>query len=160
MFRLTPDMLPYLGIALLIDIVGIQILFSILMKSLGVKGDYNKPIASWFIISVVFLAPFFEELLCRGPIYLFFHDKFSFWAWLVIISGGLIFGFFHLRNIDEDYDNLNELGYLNVFLSTAMAGILLGWLTVKTNSLLPPILCHAMVNLCIVIHFKLKTKIR
>lgn len=81
-------------------------------------------------ITVVILAPIIEELLFRGIILEAFLKNYS--PWKAIIWSAIIFGGFHLNPWQ--------------FIGGAFAGVLIGWVYVKTNSLIPGILIHFTNN--------------
>ena len=82
-------------------------------------------------ISVVFLAPLFEEIMCRGLILNTMRGVMN--KWLAIVLSSLFFGLIHGNPVQIIY-------------ATAL-GILLGYLYVKYESILVPMLCHLVFNL-------------
>jgi membrane protease YdiL (CAAX protease family) len=82
-----------------------------------------------FFIVVTFVAPAVEELTYRG---LGLSLLMPFGAPLAIVVTGLLFGAAHGLIV--------ALPILTVF------GLVVGWLRVRTNSIYPPMLLHAMFN--------------
>lgn len=92
--------------------------------------DMNQPNIFSFL-TIVILAPILEELLFRGIILEAFLKNYS--PWKAIIWSAIIFGIVH-------FNPLQTIG-------TSIAGILIGWAYVKTNSLIPGIMIHFINNL-------------
>jgi len=82
-------------------------------------------------LTIVVLAPFFEELLFRGIILEAFLKNYS--PWKAIIWSAIIFGTAH-------FNPWQTIG-------ASLAGIFIGWAYVKTNSLIPGIMIHFVNNL-------------
>ncbi len=98
----------------------------------------------FLIIITCILAPLAEELLFRGVILNRLLAKKG--PWISIIVSAIIFGIAH--------------GNLEQFVGAGMLGVALGYVYVKTRSLLPCILGHMLNNLlsCIEIFFVFSTK--
>ena len=81
-------------------------------------------------------APIFEEILFRGyildKIRNLYSDKFA------IISSGFLFGLMH-------WEILAPLDFAQTGAAT-IGGFLYAWLRIKTGSLWPSIICHALWN--------------
>ena len=90
----------------------------------------NAP-TSILIITTVIMAPLLEEIMCRALMLGALRGAMP--KWIAIILSSLIFGLLHANPIGIIYATL--------------FGILLGWLFIKTNSVLPAILCHLAFNL-------------
>ncbi len=84
----------------------------------------------FMLLSLVFVAPVFEELLCRGVIMEAIRSKRGAWAACVISS--LIFGVMHVE----------PQSILNAF----VIGLMFGYLYLKTNSIFAPIMMHSINN--------------
>lgn len=82
------------------------------------------------LFTVVFVAPFTEELLFRGVLLKGFSDQWGRWPALVLSSA--LFGLFHFNVWQAP--------------SAFLAGLFLGWLFLKTGSLLYPMAAHALFN--------------
>ena len=82
-------------------------------------------------MTLVILAPVFEELLFRGFVFRGLAKHTSFWP--AAISTSALFGLAH--------------GQLNVAIDTFLIGMVASWLVWKTNSLWPAILLHVIKNL-------------
>lgn len=89
----------------------------------------------------IIIAPIFEEIIFRGPIYWFFNEL-STMCWALIIISAMIFGIWHFKFRKEF-----PLSRISFGISTCLIGILLGWLTIITGSLAPAIIVHAAINL-------------
>ena len=87
----------------------------------------------WFWITVVFLVPLFEELFFRG--FLLFNLSLSrLRPWGAVLTTSVIWSLVHLQ-----YDTF-ELGTLFVL------GVVLGWVRLKTGSIVPGLVLHAVFN--------------
>ncbi len=84
----------------------------------------------YMILALVFVAPIFEEILCRGIIMESVRSKRGAWAACVISS--LIFGIMHI----------DPQSMINAF----VVGLLLGYLYLRTDSIFAPIIIHAINN--------------
>lgn len=91
------------------------------------KSDFNVIIALFHVAMVPAIC---EEILYRGfALNLLRRTKA---AWTAILITGIIFGFYHLR--------------LSQVIPLAMIGIFLGWITVRSGSLIPAIVAHFVNN--------------
>ena len=81
------------------------------------------------VIAMMFLAPFFEELLFRGT---FVRNSSRYGTWHVIIATGILFGLWHMN-------------YEQTFATTAF-GMVGAFLYIKTRSILPSMLFHFCFN--------------
>lgn len=84
----------------------------------------------YMLIALIFVAPIFEELLCRGVIFEAIRAKRGAWAACVLSS--MIFGLMHLE----------PQSVLNAFL----VGLLMCYLYLRTRSIFAPIVLHALNN--------------
>jgi len=132
--------------ALFISLVALQFF----MNEISIHVDKILPPPGWFmelfakifesdfgiwggILRVVVLAPIVEELIFRGVIFSGFQRIYpAFWA---IFFSALLFSLFHL--------NPWQLG------PTFLLGLLLGFVRLRTGSLLAAIFTHALHNLMI-----------
>lgn len=80
-------------------------------------------------IASMLLAPLFEELIFRGSLLL--HTE-KFGAWLAIFSSAAAFGLYHQN-------------YQQIFFA-AVLGVVSGFLTLRTRSLLPSVFLHFCIN--------------
>ena len=90
----------------------------------------NAPIPIMLAATVI-TAPLLEEIMCRAL--MLGAMKKAMPKWVAIVLSSFIFGLLHANPIGIIYATL--------------FGILLGWLFVKTDSVLPSILCHLSFNL-------------
>ena len=82
------------------------------------------------LITTVLIGPIFEEVLCRGL--MLGALKKAMPAWVAVGVSSLAFGILHANPIGIIYATL--------------FGILLGFITIKFNSIVPSILCHIAFN--------------
>ena len=84
----------------------------------------------WTLLSTVIMAPLLEEFLCRGVLLESLRIRYGIWmAW---VGSALFFGVIHLH----------PAMMLNAFL----LGLLFAWLVLRSGSLWPSILLHAINN--------------
>ncbi len=98
------------------------------------------------------LGPIMEEIIFRGPVYLLVWLSAPSWACWTIISiwGGILFGLIHLINFTDIRNWIEEPNARKAASDVIVAiffGIILGWLVVNTQSLLPAIIVHSGMNL-------------
>lgn len=110
--------------------------FSVLQQITGVElhaidmtADNNTLSRITNIIAMMFLAPFFEEILFRGTL---LRNGAKYGSWSMIIAMGIMFGLWH--------------GNYAQTLYTATLGICAGFLIIKTESIIPSILLHFCMN--------------
>lgn len=113
-----------------------NIFFSILQYATGIElhpidmsADDNALSRITNIVAMMFLAPFFEEILFRGTL---LRNSVKYGSWTIIIIMGIMFGLWHC--------NYEQTLY------TAMFGVCAGFLIVKTKSIIPSILLHLCLN--------------
>jgi membrane protease YdiL (CAAX protease family) len=134
------------GLALL----GMSLLF--LVSPEAFRDDrHNKGLIQIFysvFIVLPFLTVLFEEILFRGVLLSLFLKKYS-QVWSVVFSS-VAFGFWHFLSAQ----NLNSApkeapGFLIVIVTiifTAIGGMFLSWLRIRSKSLLAPIIFHWIIN--------------
>lgn len=119
--------------------------FSLLLITIMDPIDSLIPVPKWFndmmmkavtndiysFVSIVIIAPVFEELISRGIILDGFLKKYDYKK--AILFSSLAFGFMHLNPWQ--------------FLSAFLAGIYLGWIYYRTQSIVPCIIIHSLNNL-------------
>ncbi|MFR9620829.1 MAG: CPBP family intramembrane glutamic endopeptidase [Rikenellaceae bacterium] len=110
-------------------ILSLEVVIEPLMQLLPQQSTPNGR-GIYMLLSLVVVAPIFEELLCRGVILEAIRKKRGALAGCVISA--LIFGIMHFE----------PQSALNAFI----VGILLGYLYLRTNSIFAPILLHAVNN--------------
>ncbi len=81
------------------------------------------------IVAMMFLAPFFEELMFRGTL---LRNGGKYGTWSMIIMNGIMFGLWHM--------NYAQILFAMVF------GIYGGFLSVKTKSIIPSMILHFIMN--------------
>jgi uncharacterized protein len=82
-------------------------------------------------VALVLIAPFVEEIIFRGFMFPAFAKRFGVAVGVIVTSG--LFGLVHMQ--------------ANVGIVTAIMGVLLCWLYLRTHSLWPAILFHSLKNL-------------
>ena len=128
---------------LILDFILITIYLLIYDFIAGAPNDtsYDQISASTYGLVLLFVAmaiaaPIFEEILFRGyildKIRNLYSDNFA------IISSGFLFGLMH-------WDILAPLDFAQTGAAT-IGGFLYAWLRIKTGSLWPSIICHALWN--------------
>ncbi len=142
-------MAKWMGIGLLLEIGGTALLIFITERmgkretdSSG-KEDWRKlteeifKAEGWHRLMIVIIATVtIEELIFRGPIYiamLFLELPVLAWILMIIING-VIFGLVHFKE-DSSFPG---------FFSRAWVGIVLSWLVIKSNSLIPSVCVHIL----------------
>ena len=143
---------------ILVSLFGLQFF----MNEISLNVDKLLPPPSWFmelfnrifesdfgiwggIFRVVILAPVVEELLFRGVIFSGFQRNYhAFWA---IFLSALLFALFHL--------NPWQFG------PTFLLGLILGWVRLRTGSLLAAIFTHALHNgmIFLIVYFKIAPEV-
>ena len=103
-------------------------LFDAESSSQLLEGIMGNP---WSFVSICLLAPLTEELVFRGAILTAFR-KSRYHPWFAIIMSALFFGIIHI--------NLSQIPH------SFLMGLLLGWIYVRTRSLIPCILAHMANN--------------
>ncbi|MBY8980084.1 MAG: CPBP family intramembrane metalloprotease [Candidatus Lokiarchaeota archaeon] len=95
----------------------------------------------WFLFILMLIPGIWEEVSFRGVMMTLNMRKYSRTTVIIVVS--LLFGFFHYFNL---------LGGSDLFATTlqviwaALFGFLLGYLFIKTKSLIPSIILHYLVN--------------
>lgn len=98
---------------------------------LGTDWESSSIDIAFLFLSFAIVTPIAEELLFRG--YILDSIKRMHGDWPAIIGSALLFALVHV----------NLFGMAPII----MAGVIYGWLRIKTGSLLPSIACHMMWNL-------------
>ena len=102
---------------------------------LGTDWESSSIDIAFLFLSVAIVTPIAEELLFRG--YILDSIKRMHGDWPAIIGSALLFALVHF----------NLFGMVPII----MAGVIYGWLRIKTGSLLPSIACHMMWNLMVLV---------
>ncbi len=97
--------------------------------TLLIDGDSSFAFISVFVMAVV-LAPILEEILFRGLLFRLLQRKWS--TELAAVVTSVIFGMIHFN--------------LYSFLPITILGMILAWSCQKSNSLITPIIAHALWN--------------
>jgi uncharacterized protein len=91
------------------------------------KSDFNIVLALFHVAMVPAIC---EEILYRGFVLNLLRRTKAIWTTILIT--GIIFGFYHLR--------------LSQVIPLAVIGIFLGWITIKSGSLIPAMIAHFVNN--------------
>lgn len=96
------------------------------------EGDYG-----WWgaFVKVAIVAPIVEELIFRGLILSGFRRNYN--GFVAVFMSALLFALFHLNPWQ--------------FPATFVLGLLLGWLTIRTNSIILAILGHSINNFMVLL---------
>ncbi len=97
------------------------------------EGDYGWVGA---FMKVVVIAPVVEELIFRGLILQGFRRNYN--AFVAVFMSALLFALFHLNPWQ--------------FPATFVLGLLLGWIVVRTNSIILSIIGHSINNLLVLLY--------
>ena len=101
------------------------------------NSEDNPLILILLFISLAISAPLIEELVFRGYILDSLRTNYS--DLFSIFASGILFGFLHWDPVFRFFD-LFQTG------AATIAGLLYGWLRIKTGSLWPSIICHSIWN--------------
>lgn len=122
----NPTMLLWGVVMLLSLVVVMEPLMLLLPESPMPKGR-----GIYMILSLVVVAPVFEELLCRGVILEGLRHRWG--AWRACVISAILFGVMHF----EPQPSVNAL----------VMGFLLGYIYLKTRSIFAPMILHSINNL-------------
>ena len=101
---------------------------------------FCKPNNSYFVIfSSIFLAPIFEEILCRFVIYQNFRNRYTSILLAMLVSS-IIFSLYHLWVYEYSFSV-----YFNLF----FMGCMFAYCYEKSGSIWTPIILHLLLNLSI-----------
>ena len=107
----------------------IQSVLGVDFQAIDFSADDNAFSRIVNVIAMMFLAPFFEELLFRGT---FVRSSSRYGTWHVVIATGILFGLWHM-NYEQTF-------------ATAAFGMCAAFLYIKTRSILPSMLLHFCFN--------------
>lgn len=93
-------------------------------------GDVNLPAAVGMVLMGGILAPFAEEIFFRGLLYQWLRSRWG--VGIGIAVSGLIFGIVHVEP--------------SVAVAAAILGMILAWTVVKSGSIWPAVVIHAINN--------------
>lgn len=105
------------------------------------EGDYGW-VGAFLKVSVV--APIVEELIFRGLILQGFRRNYN--AFIAVFMSALLFGLFHLNPWQ--------------FPATFILGLLLGWLVIRTNSIVLSIIGHSINNTLVLLYITFSEQIQ
>lgn len=107
----------------------LQYITGIELHPIDMTADNNTLSRITNIIAMMFLAPFFEEILFRGTL---LRNGAKYGTWSMIVAMGIMFGLWH--------------GNYAQTLYTSVMGICTGFLVIKTESIIPSMLLHFCMN--------------
>lgn len=107
----------------------IQRVLDVEFTAIDFSADDNALSRIVNVIAMMFLAPFFEELLFRGT---FVRNSSRYGTWHVVIATGIIFGLWHM-NYEQTF-------------ATAAFGMATAFIFIKSRSILPSMLLHFCFN--------------
>ena len=120
-------------IALLCQQYGLLTLNPDIVKKVDAIVKQFQAMPLWLILITFALVPaVFEELCFRGFLFASLRERLS-GAWTVIVTA-LLFGFFH------------EVLFPGKLIPTAVLGLVLGWVRLRTGSIFPGIVMHAVLD--------------
>jgi len=120
-------------IALLCQQYGLLTLNPDIVKKVDTIVKQFQAMPLWLILITFALVPaVFEELCFRGFLFASLRERLT-GAWTVIVTS-LLFGFFH------------EVLFPGKLIPTAVLGLVLGWLRLRTGSIFPGIVMHAVLD--------------
>ncbi len=124
-------------IALVLIMIGFSLESGVFNPDLGVLVADDQ----WIILFLALVPGIWEELAFRGVILSNLQQRFSPWAAVVISS--VFFGLFHFSNLGVWDDAPSVVA--GVILATII-GIGWGYLVVRTDSILPTVFLHYMID--------------
>lgn len=90
------------------------------------------------IIATVIVAPVLEEIMCRGLVQGALRKAMP--DWVSVLLSALIFGLLHTA-----WNDISQINFIGIIYAFSF-GLLLGFVAVKFDSILPAILCHMAFN--------------
>jgi len=109
--------------------------FDVIFANPGISG------LGWFLFVIMLIPGIWEEVSFRGVISTLNLRKYSRTTVLIVVS--ILFGLFHFFNLLSGASVINT-GIQVIY--AAISGFLLGYLFVKTKSLIPSIIYHYLIN--------------
>ena len=138
---MPPRVLPQVAVLGVVSTYAVNVILSILIVAKAIpsswvtmleetNSDFAVASPAMLFISTVIMAPVLEEILFRGLI--LGTLKKTMHPWIAIVISSVIFGLAHGTPI-------------GILYATCL-GILMGWLTIKFNSILPSMVFHMAYN--------------
>jgi membrane protease YdiL (CAAX protease family) len=103
------------------------------------QGDYGGQFL--FLIGAAVLAPIGEEILCRGYLFHRIAQEYQLQRWgrpVAYLVSSLLFSLAHSASASE--------GLIALLVPTFLMGLVLAWGFSRSQSVIPPIIAHAMNN--------------
>jgi len=112
-------------------------------------ADYMKRGLSWMVFAYIIIISqiFLEEIVFRLPIWWIASGQFSFTAWTAIIISSIVYGLAHSGKHKETLPQISWKLIWIIF--AALSGVVAGWLTVTTNSILPSFIIHIFTDIIV-----------
>ena len=112
-------------------------------------SDYLKQSISWTVFAYIIIIGqiFLEEVVFRLPIWWIASGQLSLIAWAAIIISSIIYGLVHSGKHQETLPQISWR--LTWIIFAALSGVVAGWLTVTTNSILPPFIIHVFTDIIV-----------
>jgi membrane protease YdiL (CAAX protease family) len=140
------------GIAVGIGVLGIHILGGVIGNMFGVRDEPITITPGWVFADLV-VAPLWEEIAFRGPVYFLSGNKL---VWLIIGGMAIVYVVVHSRPFFfPQTEQVDGRWWKKRFLSLFLFGFLLGWLALETHSLVPGMICHSAWNGVVLLQSKL-----
>lgn len=122
-------------------VFGFNILLTLMNLNLSLFGGFENEVSNYgepdgligsiiYFVAIAIIPPIIEEFIFRGAILGILQNKFG--DALAIIVSGALFGLMHANFVQTPV--------------TFLTGLILGYLTVKTNSIIPSIILHCLNN--------------
>ena len=130
-----------IGIGFFADFFGTYIVLFVAVLLLALHDGFQSlsTNTSVLFLSLVIIAPLFEEILYRGLVLDVFFERYG--KWTAIIISSILFAIAHSFNEEPLFAVLGAL----------WSGLVYGYLRIETRSLLPGLLLHSVWNLHIVL---------
>ena len=143
-FAVVQGFAMYFVLTLLFEGAVTQILYHTDTRMFNPNQEMIEGILEYSMIPVaicsVLLVPVTEELLVRGMVFAPLCRK---WPWLAYLVSTLLFAGMHTLSFAMD---MTFLQGLTSFLLYIPAGLVMGWIFQKTQSILGPIFLHMVLN--------------
>lgn len=127
----------------ILSIIGYLLIVFIIAEGYGIFNPNPKVLATdnwWFILILALVPGIWEELGFRGVILRNLEQRFS--TNTAVILSGVLFGIFHFSNLLKD--PLDTVIFLAIM--ATLLGIAWGYMAVKSNSVLPAIASHYLID--------------
>ena len=125
-------------------------IMAVIMIGLGARfgvlrgdADFLLEDSRWFLAVLTLVPALWEEMAFRGVMLANLQQRYH--PWTAVLVSATLFGVFHITNVlIEDVDQ----AIMGMLLATVVA-VPWGYAVVKTGSVLPGVVSHYAINLCI-----------